>query len=349
MSSGTARLAGVASRVSTLWRRYQGENNETTLLALIFGLVLVMAVAEPSSLTLGFVADIVRSGIVTLALALGLLLIIISGGMDVSFTAIAIFSGYSTITLMGNLGIDGKIWPFLVSSVIGLVLGSLNALLVARYRMETLIATLGTQVIIRGILIAFIGGAYISVLPTQLDSVGQLTIMHMGASPVNVLVIPVLILAAILAWVLRRTTFGRSIYAIGGDRESARRVGIRVGSVQVRIYLVAGLLAGFAGMVHVVLSRHGSPFEIVGTELNVIAAVVIGGALDSGGRGSVRGTIFGVMLISLVQNSLVRLGISSYWHVFVVGLVVLVGVGIQAKSASRAAKMTRILEEAEVA
>jgi simple sugar transport system permease protein len=250
---------------------------------------------------------------------------------------------------MNSLGLDGALWPFLVAAVIGVLLGSLNALFVARYRMETLIASLGTQVIIRSVLLAFIGSVYISTLPSQLDSIGSSSIMRLGNSPVSVLVVPVLVLAFLLSWMLKHTMFGRSIYAIGGDRESARRVGIRVPSVQVRIYLLAGLLAGFAGMVHVVLSRHASPFELVGTELNVIAAVVIGGALDSGGRGSVKGTIYGVVLISLVQNSLVRLGVSSYWHVLVVGLVVLIGVAIQAQAASREAKATRILETAEVA
>lgn len=349
MSTAVADSSTVRDRMSALWRRYRGENNETTLLLLILTLVGVMAIVEPSAITLGFFGDIIRSGIVTLALALGLLMIIISGGMDVSFPAIAIFAGYATITLMQSLGVDGAVWPFVVAAAMGLLLGSLNAVLVARYKMETLIATLGTQVIIRGVLIAFIGSVYISVLPAQLDAVGATSIMQLGGTQVNVLVIPVLVLAGALAWVLRRTMFGRSIYAIGGDKESAKRVGISVKKVQVAIYLAAGALAGFGGMVHVVLSRHASPFEIVGTELNVIAAVVIGGALDSGGRGSVRGTILGVVLISLVQNSLIRLGVSSYWHVFVVGLVVLAGVAIQARSAAATHRRTRILERLETA
>ncbi|WP_341359167.1 ABC transporter permease [Georgenia sp. M64] len=322
----------------------KGRNNEGVLLGVIVVLLLGMLVLEPSALTWGFAGDILRSGLVTLALALGLLLIIISGGMDVSFTAIAIFSGYATVKLMADLGLDGRVWPFIVSAAIGCALGSINAVLVARYRMETLIASLGTQVIIRGFLLAFVGSVYLATLPPALDSVGAMTIFRLGGSPVNVLVIPVVLLCVLLALMLKKTLFGRSIYAVGGDKESARRVGLRVPWVQTRIYLIAGLLAGFAGMVHVVLSRHASPFELVGMEMSVIAAVVIGGALDTGGRGSVQGTVLGVILVSLVQNSLVRLGISSYWHVFVVGLVILVGVAIQARSSARGAKRARILE-----
>ncbi|MCL3862081.1 ABC transporter permease [Actinotalea sp. K2] len=335
--AATSRRPGLAA--------LRGRNNEGVLAGVILLLLLVMLVVEPSALTWGFAGDIIRSGLVTLALALGLLLIIISGGMDVSFTAIAVFSGYATVRLMTDLGIDGRVWPFLLAAAIGCALGSLNAVLVARYRMETLIASLGTQVIIRGFLLAFVGSTYLATLPPQLDSVGTTTIFRLGSSPVNIVVVPVALACVALALILRRTMFGRGVYAVGGDKESARRVGFHVARVQTGIYLLAGLFAGFAGMVHVVLSRHASPFDLVGMELNVIAAVVIGGALDRGGRGSVHGTVLGVLLVSLVQNSLVRLGISSYWHVLVIGLVILVGVAIQARSNARGAKRPRILEE----
>ncbi|WP_193311300.1 ABC transporter permease [Georgenia satyanarayanai] len=343
MTTTTTRPAPSSSRS---WaRRLRGPHNEGVLLGVIVLLLGVILLVEPATLTWTFAGDILRSGIVTLALSLGLLLVIISGGMDVSFTAIAIFSGYSTVKLMNELGIDGSVWPFLLASVIGCALGSLNAVLVARYRMETLVASLGTQVIIRGVLLAFVGSTYLATLPAQLDRVGAMTIFSLGGSAVNVLVVPVVLLCVGLAVVLKRTSFGRSVYAVGGDKESARRVGLRVPMVQTRIYLAAGLLAGFAGMVHVVLSRHASPFELVGMELNVIAAVVIGGALDTGGRGSVQGTVLGVLLVSLVQNSLVRLGVSSYWHMLIIGLVILAGVAIQARSSARGQHRARILEE----
>lgn len=315
-------------------RSLRGRNNEGILLLVIIVILVGMAVISPGQMSLSFAGDIIRSGIVTMALALGLLPVIISGGMDVSFTAIAVFSGYTVVTVMNSSGVDGRVWPFLAAAGLGGVLGLLNALLVARYRIETLVATLGTQVIIRGALLAFIGSTYLATLPTLFDSVGATSVLSLGGSPINV------------ALLLSRTTFGRSIYAIGGDREAARRIGIQVARVQVGIYVLAGVLAGLGGMVHMVVSRHASPFELVGTEMNVIAAVVIGGALDSGGRGSVRGTFLGVLLISLTQNSLVRLGVSSYWQSFVIGFVILLGVAVQARSALLAVRRPQILEEA---
>lgn len=324
----------------------RGRNNEGILLLVIIVILLGMTVISPGQMTLSFAGDIIRSGIVTMALALGLLPVIISGGMDVSFTAIAVFSGYTVVTVMTISGVDGRVWPFLAAAVVGGVLGLLNALLVARYRIETLVATLGTQVIIRGMLLAFIGSTYLATLPKLLDSVGATSVLSLGGSPINVTVLVVLGTAVLVALLLSRTTFGRSIYAIGGDREAARRIGIQVARVQVGIYVLAGVLAGLGGMVHMVVSRHASPFELVGTEMNVIAAVVIGGALDSGGRGSVRGTFLGVLLISLTQNSLVRLGVSSYWQSFVIGFVILMGVAVQARSAALAVRRPQILEEA---
>lgn len=323
----------------------KGRNNEGILTLVIAGILILMFLIAPEQVSLTFFGDIIRSGIVTMSLALGLLLVIISGGMDVSFTAIAVFSGYCVVLFMQRLGIDGAVWPFFAAAAIGACLGVLNAVLVAKYQMETLVATLGTQVVIRGVLLAFIGSTYLATLPPRLDSVGQLSLFKLGNSPVNVTVLVVLGCALLIAWVLSKTTFGRSIYAVGGSKEASRRVGINVKRVQVGIYVIAGLLAGLGGMVHVALSRHASPFELVGTEMTVIAAVVIGGALDSGGRGSVKGTVLGVLLISLTQNSLVRLGVSSYWQTLVVGFVILMGVVVQAKSTVLSIRRPQILEE----
>ena len=149
-----------------------------------------------------------------------------------------------------------------------------------------------------------------------------------------------------VSFVLNRTYYGRSVYAIGGDPDAASRAGVPVLRVQTFLYLVSGIIAGIAGLIHVTINRTANPFDLVGGELNVIAAVVIGGALDTGGRGSVKGTVLGVFLIALMQNSLIRLGVPSFWHTFAVGTVVLVGVTVQALSNRRARQSSPILEGA---
>lgn len=337
-------LSGTASTYSM--SRLKGRNNEGILLAIILVLTAVIAVLSPASFGWGMLADVLRSSLVSMALALGLLLIIASGGIDVSFTAIAIFAGYSTVQFMKGTGMDNVFLPFVAATVVGAILGILNAVLVAGFRLPTLIATLGTQGIIRGALLALVGSTYISTLPHGLAALGDARLFTLDSSAVSVFVVPVLVLAVLLGFILNRTLFGRSMYALGGSLESARRAGIRVQRTQFFIFILAGALAGLAGMIHVTLVGHASPFELVGMELNVIAAVVIGGASDQGGRGSVQGTALGVILIALIQNSLVRLGVPGFWHEGAVGLMILLGVAVQAQTQRRRQSRSAILEGA---
>jgi simple sugar transport system permease protein len=153
------------------------------------------------------------------------------------------------------------------------------------------------------------------------------------------------ILALGLAWVLRSTMFGRSIYAIGGDAEAARRAGIRVVRTQMAVYVIAGTMAAVGGMIYVIMGRSASPQILVGSELDIIAAVVLGGASIFGGRGSVLGTALGVLLVQVIYNSLILAGVPSAWQRTAVGVLLIVGVGIQAVSSRRAAP-SRILDEA---
>lgn len=325
--------------------RLRGENNEGVLVALIVVVVLVMGIVEPTFLSAQTLVNTVRSGLVDLTLALGVLVVMVSGGIDVSFTAIAIFSGYATVKLMDAAGLDGAGWPFLVAGVIGVGLGSLNAAMVGGFRLPTLIVTLGTGGIIRGILIAFVGSATVNVLPGGLESMARSQILSVDGAQLSTLVVPVVVLCVVVALLLRSTMLGRSVYAVGGDPESARRIGVRVGRTQTFVYLFAGLLAGVGGLMHVVLSRQASPYDLVGSELDVIAAVVIGGASIFGGRGSVLGTVLGVGLIAVIDNSLVQLGVPGAWQRLVVGLLVLVGVSTQVLG-RRGRRGTPILEEA---
>jgi simple sugar transport system permease protein len=149
-------------------------------------------------------------------------------------------------------------------------------------------------------------------------------------------------------WLLRRTMFGRGVYALGGDSESARRAGFPVTKLQLTIYVLTGLLAGIAGMMHVTLSRNANPYELAGTELDIIAAVVLGGASILGGRGSVLGTVLGVLLISVIKNSLILMGVPGTWQRAAVGVLLVVGVTIRALGARRKARRRTVPVSAEV-
>jgi len=326
--------------MSQVLGRLRGPNNEGLLVAVILVVVVVMSLSSPAFFTPGTFFALVRSSMVPLILALGVLLVLISGGIDVSFPAVAIFAAYTTITLLRDRSLDpSPVVVFLIAMVIGALLGLFNGVVIARFRLPTLIVTLGTQTIFKGILIAYIGSAYISAsgLPSSVTQVSGAHLLDVsGGGYLHLLIIPVIAVALVVWAMLRWTVFGRSIYAIGGDTEAARRVGIRVVRTQVWLYMIVGALAAFGGVVYVILGRNANPQSILGTELDIIAAVVLGGASIFGGRGSVIGTVLGVVLVQLINNNLVLLGIPSTWQRAAVGVLLLLGVSAQALGAARA-------------
>jgi simple sugar transport system permease protein len=335
--------------MKTALGRLRGANNEGLLVAVIVVVVVAMSIASPAFLTPGTFFALVRSSMVPLVFALGVMLIMISGGIDVSFPAIAIFAAYTTMrwSIDGNLDL-GLVLVFVIAMVVGGLLGLFNGVVIARFRLPTLIVTLGTQTIYKGILLTYIGSLYISAgeLP---KSVTKLSDAHLwdvpGGGYLHSMVIPVVLVTVLIAWMLRWTVFGRSIYAIGGDEEAARRVGIRVVRTQVWLYTLVGALAAFGGMVFVILGKNANPQSIVGTELDIIAAVVLGGASIFGGRGSVVGTVLGVVLVQLINNNLVLVGIPSTWQRAAVGMLLLLGVTAQALGHVRSRKRPVIVKK----
>ncbi|MDW8396370.1 MAG: ABC transporter permease [Anaerolineae bacterium] len=307
---------------------------ETLVGITLLGLCLLIGAINPVFWTPGNWFDLARSATVMGIFAIGVLIVLISGGIDVSFTAIAVFSMYSTTVLLRNLNYQGGMWLFfLISALIGLGLGLINAFFIARFRLPTLIVTLGTQSMFRGFLLFVIGSRIIRDIPpgmaeysraflfTVTDERGVTVGLHSA--------VLWLVAIAVLAFViLRYTMLGRSIYALGGSREAAERVGFNVTLTQVFIYAFVGVLAGIAGMIYGGLNRQANAQDIVGQELDVIAATVLGGASIMGGRGSVIGTLLGVMLVVVMSNSLVLMGIPATWQRVVIGAIIIIGTAV---------------------
>ncbi|MDT0182975.1 ABC transporter permease [Microbacterium sp. ARD31] len=330
-------------------RRLRGANNEGVLVAVILVVMIAMSLASPAFLTPGTFFGLVRSSLVPLIFALGVLLVMISGGIDVSFPAIAIFAAYTTVAWSSENSFDPTlVGIFVIAIVIGALWGLLNGVVIARFRLPTLIVTLGTQGIIKGILLTYIGSAYISAsrLPPSVAEAADAHLVDVpGAGYLHAMMVPVVVIVAVVWWMLRYTTFGRSIYAIGGDIEAARRVGIRVVRTQILLYVLVGALAAVGGVIFVILGKNANPQSLVGTELDIIAAVVLGGASIFGGRGSVLGTVLGVLLVQLINNNLVLIGVPSTWQRAAVGVLLLIGVSVQALAALRSRPSAVLLEE----
>ncbi|MDY0882612.1 ABC transporter permease [Dongia soli] len=318
--------------------------NETLVAIVVVLFVAMTAIVDHNFLSLPTLFDLLRGAIVMGIFAIGVLLVLISGGIDVSFTAIAAFAMYSTTSLLVHFKLDIP-WPFvfLLSVAIGAGLGLLNALFIAGFRLPTLIVTLGTLSIIRGFLLTFIGSQLISNLPANLRVFSRLFMIRGTTADGSFYSLPwafaaLVIVVAVTWFLLYRTMLGRMIFALGGSLESARRIGINVQATQVFVYAFVGGISGLAGIIHAAMARVANPFDIVGLELSVIAAVVLGGARLSGGYGTITGALLGVALITLINNSLILLGIPSTWQMVVIGMLILLGTGIPAYQTKRAAR-----------
>lgn len=321
------------------------KHNETFLFLIIVIFSIVITRINPVFFTLENIFDLLRSSSGMAILALGILVVLLSGGIDVSSTAIAICGQYIAVNVLIRSGVDSVALAFLISIGIGISLGAVNAVFISIFNLPTLITTLGTSSLFHGALLEFMGTRSINIgeLPESIKAFGKMNIITL--SKVNgteyglSIFFLILVFLVVLTWaILKYTVIGRGIYAIGGNREAAKRTGYNVKKIQFFIYCYVGFLAGIMGVMQLALIRYSNPTYIVGTELNVIAAVVIGGARIIGGTGTLTGTLLGVILLTILEKNLTLIGLSSYWQKFFIGLIIILGVTItytQNKIASR--------------
>jgi simple sugar transport system permease protein len=330
--------------------------NETALIIAIVVLSLIIGIKSPEFFTLANLFDIFRSSFVQLIFALGVLIVIISGGIDVSFPAVGIFAGYTAVVLMQHFewNAESLLLPIALAIIIGTLLGAINSIAIATFGIPTLIATLGTSGIFRGLMLTFIGSSFISDIPIALDKFATADLLKIQPEEgtlarLHILIIPVAILTILVSLLLTRTMFGRSVYALGGGVEATRRLGISVKRTQAKIYMLVGGLSGLAGILYVSLQRKANPYDLTGSELDIIAAVVLGGASIMGGYGTVFGTVLGVLLISLIKGNLILLGVSGSWQRAAVGALLVIGITVQAINESKKAKNRRVSTSDEAA
>ncbi|WP_371929610.1 ABC transporter permease [Phyllobacterium sp. 21LDTY02-6] len=296
---------------------------------LIVLVCLVVGSINPDFWQMSNLFDLARSTVVRGLFALGVLVVLASGGLDVSFTAIAAFVMYVVTMLVTSQAPEMPIAVILLAAALGgALLGTANGFLVSKLRAPSLIVTIGTQYVIRGFLLTFVGTALFMNIPAAMDAFGKLPLFHYQGSNGAVATMPayvlVLVVAIAVTWVLlNRTLMGRAIYAVGGNSEIAERLGYSLRKVHIFGFAYAGLLAGVAGIMHVSSNRLANPFDLAGSELEVIAAVILGGARITGGSGTVLGTILGVVLITLVSNVLILVGIPSTSQLAILGLFII--------------------------
>jgi len=324
---------GRSSTVTNFLKKISGEH-ETYLAGIIIALSIYLGFASDDFFSLDNIFDMLSSYAMLAIFACGLLVVLISGGIDISFTATASIAQYLTaLWLMSHGG--NFILAFTIAALVGIVLGLVNAYLIHYLKVSAIIITVATLNVFYGLLIYFSEGTWLYDFPDWfMDGVEWLPFeVHGDYYSIG---IPMITLVAVIfaTWLLMsRSRLGRQIYALGGNQEAAERCGISVLKIHLFVYAWMGLMAGIGSIVQMQIVQSVAPNALVGTELAVVAAVVLGGASLSGGKGTLLGTMLGVILIAVMKNGLTLLGVSSYWHQFLTGVVILVSVSASAISA----------------
>jgi simple sugar transport system permease protein len=309
------------------------KKREVILALIILLLAAVITPLAPSFLTYDNITNILKTYTVLGIFSIGVLLVIISGGVDVSFTAIAQVVQYVVVYTLINYVTGNLALALIMALVIGTGLGLFNGFLIYHYRMPAIIITIATQSLFYGLLYVITHGRFLYEVPRYFWDLANARLFTDAANPaigLSVVTVIWFALALVFSLVLRYSIIGRSIYLIGCNRTAAQRVGVNLLGTTLFVYGTAGAIAAVASIVHVSIVQTVIPNSIVGQEMQVIAAVVLGGASITGGRGTVGGTVLGVLLFSILSNALTLLKISSYWYNVFIGIIILGSVVINA-------------------
>ena len=295
----------------------------------LFILSALMAGLSPYFFTVENILAIGLQMAVVAIMALGQVIVIIAGGIDLSMGAVLGLAGVVACLLLRADQPFGI--AMLAALMVGLLFGLLNGFFITRGKLPPFIATLGTMGIARGLALIITGGVPIFDLPPSFSTLG-------GGRLFQLIPIPVAIAAAaaiITHFMLTHTRLGRHAYAIGGNAEAARLAGVAVTRVQLILYTICGALCGLAGLILASRLNSGQPTAGAGYELDVIAACVIGGASLSGGEGAVGGALIGALIMGVLRNGCNLLDISAFWQQVAIGAIIIIAVFIDQTRRSR--------------
>ena len=305
-------------------------------LAALVLMVAGLGLASDAFLTVDNGWNILRQISVNLCISVGMTLVILSGGIDLSVGAILGLSGAVAAGLLKNgvaipalgLHLEFTVFGAVLSGIgVGAVLGGINGWTITRLRLPPFVATLAMLSIARGLTMLWTGGFPVTGLGPAFGFIG--TGRWLGI-PMPVWEVAVLVALAIV--ICGRTAFGRHLYAVGGSERAAVLTGLRVDRIKCIVYVAAGALSGMAGLIVTARLDSAQPNAGLGYELDSIAAVVIGGTSLSGGRGSVAGTVLGCLIIGVLNNGLFLLDVSPFWQQVIKGIVILAAVALDRAS-----------------
>lgn len=320
------------------------EHTEGLLLLVILLLGVILTLSTPYFLTLQNIVDLVESYSVTTVLALGVFVVLVAGGIDISFAATASVAQYATAYVATSRGLPAYVCiPF--GLAVGLLLGCINAALIHYLRVTSIIITIATMSVYFALLMWITGGKSIYTLPDWWSGRVVFFQTETASGDLVRITLPIVVAAgaALVTWLLMtRTSAGRQLTAMGGNLEAARRLGINIAGMRFLAYGYLGVMAGLGGLLQAHRVGESVPNAMVGGELNVLAAAVLGGASLTGGIGSVGGVLLGILLLAMLQNGLNLLGVSPYFFQIVIGLVILVSTSITGLSSRSRRRQRRV-------
>jgi simple sugar transport system permease protein len=318
-------------------RRLGIGTTEGWLLVAILFLGAALSLLAPTFLTLSNLFDLLNASAVNIIFGVGLLVVLIAGGIDISFAVAASVVQYLTALTLQPFG--GGDWAagLLLAAAFGTLLGCLNAFWIYQFRIVSIVVTIATYNLFFGLLMFFSGGVSLYDLPDWLTT--RIAIVSIetanGRAEITILVVVMVICVAATWLLLRRTSTGRQLYAMGDNVEGARRIGVSLGAMHYLAFGWLGFMAGIAGIMQAHYAQEVVPNALYGRELDVLAAVVLGGARLGGGRGTILGVLLGILLVAMTQNGLNLLGISPYAFKMIVGAIILVAITLSSEGVGR--------------
>lgn len=314
-------IEAIPRQESTLRVFFKRQDN-WNIIGLTITLIVVMAIfsiASPYFMTVKNWLNIGQAISIRGIIAIGLTIVLITGGLDLSIAAVAAVAGMAAAAMI-NAQVNGWLAAVLALILAG-SLGAINGTIIVKFRINPIIATLGTLLLYRGLAYVVSGGKNIVIGVNTWSFLGRGFFLGI---PVSLIIYIVLLVLAYLF--LRYTITGNYIYAIGGNSEACRNSGIKVDRLRFGVYIFTAMLSGVAGLILMSQAGTATPVALSGAELDIIAAVLLGGIALSGGRGSLLGTFLGSLLIGVINNGLILTQVQIYWQMVARGVLLIIAV-----------------------
>ena len=301
------------------WATRLIQNEQAGLLLALVALCVILSLLSPVFFTAINIKNVLRDAALVAIAGIGMVMVILLGEIDLSVGSTQAVAGIIAVAVLNTY--DSVMLALGAALVAGAFVGLINGLLITRAHINSLIATLGMMAILRGSAMVSTGAVS---LQGTVDSFVDVGTGHWGPLPIPVVIAAVLL--GLFLYVLHYTTFGRYIYAIGGNPQAARLSGLPVEGTRIAVFVLAGALAALSAFILASRLNSGQPNAGLGFELQVIAAVILGGISLTGGVGTLAGALIGILMLTVLSNGLVLLNVSSFYHDIARGFVIILAV-----------------------